>query len=285
MLLRSPRVALVLALAASTGCSASHHLLRKAPPTPLGDAASVTIWEGLARADFLHSLAGWITTFEDQSEPCPRVERDGAVAVVTGGCTDGSGSMHTGRARMVTKDGVVRARLHEFGDEDTRISGTVRVEAEGERRFALDLRVDSTAPMKDLAPGATWLVIDAHGHRDATGRWQVEGEIAAEGRGRARIRGTDIELDDDRCTHEPLSGRTELWSGDHYVEIRYDGATDCDAARTAKWWRDGVEQGELEGIGGAGCSVGSRSGLGPQGGVLLLLSLIGLRRRRRRRGR
>lgn len=261
------------------GCGASHHARRTSPPSALGTAAEVVAWEGLARPDVLHTLAVLLVSIEGSGGSCPRVEHEGEVTTITGGCTDPAGRLHAGRARLRTVDGEVRARLRDFGDEDAHVWGRMRVQPEGERRFALDVRVESSAPMRDLAPGSTWLAIDAHGHRDAKGRWQVEGELAAEGRGRVRLRGTDIALDGDRCTHEPLAGRLALWSGPHRVEIRYDGASDCDLARTARWWRDGAEQGELEGIASPmSCAVGRRGGAASWGAAWLLLGLVGRRR-------
>lgn len=274
------RVVAIVALALpAAGCSASHRQLRKAPPAALADPASVVVWEGLARPDLLHLIAGLLAAVDASKGECPRVDQDGALTVVTANCTDGSGSLRSGRARIVTREGEVRARLRGFGDHDGLVWGSVRVATEGAPRFALDVRVEANEPMRDLAPGSTWLAIDARGHRDPRGRWTVEGELAAEGRGRVRMRDTELELDDERCSHEPLTGLTELWAGEHHVEIRYDGATDCDDPGTARWWRNGVDQGELSGIaGGSGCSVATRrsDGLGALGVLLLLL---GARRR------
>lgn len=266
----------------AVGCSASHRQLRRAPPAALADASSVVVWEGLVRPDLLYLISGMLMAVEGGHGACPQVEREGAFTVVTGDCTDDTGSVRSGRARIVTTGGEVRGRLRGFGDEDGLVWGTVRLTTEGEPRFALDVRLESSEPMTDLVPGSTWLVIDARGHRDARGRWTVEGELAAEGRGRVRVRSTNIELDDDRCSHEPLAGRTELWAGEHHVEILYDGAIDCDDPGTARWWRNGVEQGELRGISGdVGCSVAARrGGDGLGGGLWLVLLLIGARPRR-----
>jgi hypothetical protein len=272
-------VALVLL---PVGCSASHRQLRKEPPAALADAASVVVWEGLARPDLLHLIAGLLAAVDASKGDCPRVDRDGTLTVVTADCTDGSGSSRSGRARIVTREGEVRAHLRGFGDPDGLVWGSVRVTTEGPPRFALDVRVQSNGPMRELAPGSTWLAIDARGRRDPRGRWTVEGELAAEGRGRVRIRGTELQLDDELCPQEPLAGLTELWAGEHHVEIRYDGAIDCDDPGTARWWRNGVDQGELQGIaGGSGCSVATRrspDGLGALG--LALLLLLGARPRR-----
>ena len=44
-----------------------------------------------------------------------------------------------------------------------------------------------------------------------------------------------------------------------YGVVTYDGATDCDAAGTARWSLNGTDQGEIEGI---NCSVSAHSGRG-----------------------
>jgi hypothetical protein len=272
-------LACVAVVLAATACGSSHRLQRQAPPAALDDAPAVLGWGGLARPELLHTIASWLAAGEPGRGPCPRVERDGALTVITGDCTNESGSRRMGWARIVTGPDEVRARLRGFGDEEQRVWGRLRVSTEGDPRFALDVRVQSSAPMQELAPGATWLAIDASGYRDARGRWFVEGELAAEGKGRVRVRGTDIAFDDDRCAHEPLAGRTELWAGKHHVEIRYDGATDCQDPGTARWWRDGVAQGELGGIPGeSGCSVASPRGTDALAGLLVLLVAIGGRR-------
>lgn len=275
---------LVLALAA-TACGESHRLLRRSPPATLDHAPVVLGWEGLARPELLHTIASWLAAGGSERGPCPQVEQDGDRTVITGGCTTESGSTRVGRARIVTRGDEVRARLDGLGDDEQRVWGAVRVSTAGELRFSLDVRVQSTEPMQDLAPRATWLAIDAEGHRDASGRWFMEGELAAEGKGRVRVRSTGIVLDDEQCAHEPLAGRTELWAGDHHVEIRYDGATDCQDEGTARWWRDGVEQGELRGISGhAGCSIASPRERG-LAGLLVLLAVLGRARRGRPRQR
>jgi len=277
-------LALVALALVATACSASRGLQRRAPPADLDDAPAVLVWEGLARPELLHTIASWLAAADFGQDPCPRVERDGDVAVVIGDCTTVSGSERVGRARLVTRGDELRARLHGFGDGEQRVWGDVRVTTEGQPHFELDVRVEMSEPMKDLAPGATWLAIDASGHRDARGRWSVKGELAADGRGRVRIRGTDIELDEDRCASEPLDGRTELWAAERHVEIRYDGSRDCQEPGTARWRLDGMDQGELIGISGdSGCSVASPRGSVGLGGLLVLLAAVGGLRRRRPR--
>jgi MYXO-CTERM domain-containing protein len=65
------------------------------------------------------------------------------------------------------------------------------------------------------------------------------------------------------------------------VVVRYDGATDCDAARAARaarWNLNGKDQGLVSGV---ACSISSkRRAEHTAGFFLLLLSLLGLRRRR-----
>lgn len=237
------------------------------------------MWEGLARPDVLHTIAVLLSAVGEGEGDCPRVEQDGVFTIVTGGCTDGSGTVRTGWARRITAHDEIRARLHDFGDARTRITGRTRVSTEDEPRFELDLRVTSETPMEDLAPGSRWIAIDVQGRVDAQRRWYADGRLAAEGQGAVRIRSSGLEFDRDRCAQEPLGGNVELWSGEHRVEIRYDGATDCDPERTARWWRDGVEQGELRGIEGhAGCSVGGGREVDGWGWLLVLL-IVGLRRR------
>jgi len=260
--------------------------MRKAPPAPLKDAASVGQWELLARPDFLFLLATFTAALDEVQGECPKVERDGAFTIVRGDCVDASGTTHTGYARVSIDDDEIRVRLKNFGEADGvdagSVSGRVRVWVGDEPRFSMDLLLRSDEPMDDLAPGSTWLAIKAEGSRNARQEWSMQGELAAEKLGRVKAKASGIDSDRERCKHEPLTGQTELWSGGHHVEIRYDGASDCDEPGTAKWWRDGVEQGELRGIsGGLDCSVSGQRGRARFGVVALLLLGVGRCRRRR----
>ena len=258
-------------------------MLRKAPDTALADPTEVARWENLARPDFL-ALLGMLTVLVEKPEGgCPSVRRDGAYTVVEGGCVDAKGNEHLGRARITHTDGQARARLRDYGKVEggkkTTLTGIVVLDTDTPAEFDIDLRIDAHPDLDDMAPGSTWLAIHATGRKQA-GAWSMQGELATESMGRVRARATDIVLDEDQCGSEPLSGQLELWSGEHHVQIGYDGATDCDSDGTAAWWRDGVAQGELSGIHGTlDCSVDPRGGRPGLGVGVLALILLGLRRR------
>ena len=85
-------------------------------------------------------------------------------------------------------------------------------------------------------------------------------------------------LDRGVCQDEALSGQTSI-TGLRAVEIRYDGATDCDAESTVTWSLDGVVQaGELTGV---ECSATpGRRGSWVTLLVLGVVALVLVRRRR-----
>ena len=81
------------------------------------------------------------------------------------------------------------------------------------------------------------------------------------------------------CTTEALSGETTHESDGHVTVVTYDGATDCDDESTVTWSYDGVDQGEVAGV---GCTV---SGVGHRGSGLIAMSIaaaLALLVRRRR---
>lgn len=263
------------------GCSASGRALRSAPPAALAEPAPVLAWEDLARPDGLYTIATFVGLVGAQEGPCPRVERSGSVTTVHGKCTDPQGDRIEGKARVIERNGETLVRLRGYGDAEAKVWGRVRLWTEPRPHFTIDLRIEPGLELEHVpGPAPAWTAIEAEGHRDEHGAWQAEGRLAAEGHGRVRMRATDVVLGDE-CSHEPLRGTTELWAGDEHVVITYDGATDCDSDGTARWSRNGVDQGELSGIDGSlSCDADEQQGGGavPMSGAMLLM--LGLRRRR-----
>jgi len=263
------------------GCSATRSTLREAPPATLHSAESVGEWQELVRPDLL-LLIGTMVAIVDSKEgagACPSVSRDGPRVTVQGGCTDAAGVTWTGQARQFVDDTRVRARLRAFGHGERRVDGRVDVRTEPEPSFVMKVVATEHEPESDRR--SHWLAIDARGRRTASGEWSAEGEVATDELGRVQLRAEGIVLDGDVCAHEPLRGQLELWSDRQRVRIDYDGATDCDPKGTARWSLDGVDQGELQGVGGELRCNPDSNGSAPTGtGMLLGLGMLGLRRRR-----
>jgi hypothetical protein len=70
-------------------------------------------------------------------------------------------------------------------------------------------------------------------------------------------------------------------SNEHTVVITYDGATDCDDDDSARWSRDGEDQGLVAGV---TCSLGGGQTT-CAGTIALVVAVILLAGRRRRDGR
>ncbi len=267
------------------GCSASRPRLRQAPVVPLETADEVSWWESTARPDTLGIIAVFVALVDDGGDgECPAVDESGNSTVVTGGCTDASGKVWTGKASHKTDGAVSRVRLRDFGQGQARLTGTVELEANDRPQFAMNLRMEG--PTLHSGPDAPqWMALDVRGARETNGAWSGEGDLAAQGKGRVRMKAHDIMFDDKGCGHEPVAGRLELWSGEHHVVVDYDGATDCDPTGTARWSRDGVEQGELDVDGGLDCNpMPAKGSPPPVSGALLLLLGVGRRRVRRTPG-
>ncbi len=259
------------------GCSATRSTLREAPPATLQHAESVAEWQQLVRPDLLMLIGMVVAIVDAKDGECPIVSREGSRVTVQGGCTDASGKSWTGQARQFVDDTRVRARLRAFGHGERRVDGRVELRVEPEPSFVMNVVATEHSP--DQPPH--WLAIDARGRRTA-GTWSAHGEVATDELGRVELRAEGIVLDGDVCSHEPLRGHLELRSAEQWVRIDYDGATDCDPKGTARWSLDGVDQGELEGVGGELRCNPDSNGSAPTGtGMLLGLVMLGRRRRTR----
>jgi hypothetical protein len=106
-------------------------------------------------------------------------------------------------------------------------------------------------------------------------QWDGSGEIGNTLYGKVSAKTTAEVIDSQTCSHESLSGTTEVTAGSHVAVITYDGATSCDQEQTVTWTLDGVDQGTLTGV---ACNAG-RGG----GGSALIVALAVVVARRRRR--
>jgi uncharacterized protein (TIGR03382 family) len=218
--------------------------------------------------------------FADPS--CPATADDGTTVTITGGCVDTGGVAWSGSATVVRgAGGALTLTLDAYGNDaflgPERTTGTFAV---------VELAADHHAFEVDLVRSGgltTTIAYSGTVRGDASGPtiWNGAGTISRRGDyfdgGTVEAATVDQLRDDAICPGEGISGRTTMTSAEHAVVIEYDGATDCDAADSARWSRDGVDQGTIEGI---TCSAGDPGGLGA-----LAVVLVALGRRRRRRAR
>ncbi|MCH9688032.1 MAG: hypothetical protein K0V04_41765 [Deltaproteobacteria bacterium] len=255
--------------------------MRQAPAASFEQEVDVAWWEAVARPEVLYLMAEWASVTAEPGSVCPSVHRNGSVDTIEGGCTDKFGKAWTGRARRLRVDGGFQIRMKDFGHDKARYSGRVQVFEDG-HRFDMDLVYEGTDLTSVEGVSPKWLAFDVSGERAPDGRWRGEGKLAADGHGRVKMKASDLAFDSASCKTEPLSGTLQLWAGGHAVEVDYDGRGDCDPVGTARWSRDGVDQGELEGIsGGLDCNP-TPSQDSPAPAALLLVLGVSRRRRRRR---
>jgi MYXO-CTERM domain-containing protein len=248
---------------------------------PLEDAADIPTWANASSA---------LGAFETVREPvavfhghlaypdpaCPTTLADVVSSTITGGCTDSEGRAWTGTA-IVTLDGpTLTVELDGFGHDafgSAPSSGFVTIEEVGPEEHAFDVDVTSIG-------GVTTTIVyrgSVVGGFTGPTTWNGSGSVRKSGdffnSGAISAETIDQVRDDDACPGENLSGTTTMTSAEHVVVITYDGATDCDPDHSARWSRDGEDQGVIANI---TCSTGGASGFGA------LVLVVGLLVRRRR---
>jgi len=202
---------------------------------------------------------------------CPSHSDDGTTLTLTGGCAASNSIQWLGSVKVVRgAAGELTLTLSDFGNDalggETRTSGTIHVTQTAADIHAFSVDVTRKGGIEsDITYSGT-----VRGAFTGPTTWNGSGSVHRSG---FTIDGGDVDAttvdevrDTDVCPGEPLSGTTTMTSDGHTVAITYDGATDCTAAHTAKWTRDGQDMGTVENI---SCSTGSPSGFGLVAGVLV----------------
>lgn len=229
------------------------------------------------------------------SKTCPAVTVKGDTTTYTGGCTDDDGTTWTGTATSI--ESKAKKKLGgsityvDFGfsgesacDGKTKmtvsagqtIDGTVTVDAKG--GFTIDVVAEGAeADTKACTSNAFDYRLEYSGSIADTSKsaetWNGQGRFGDSRIGQVMAATVNEVIDEKACDTEAASGTTTLTADGHTAVITYDGATDCDKTSTVTWTLDGKDQGELSGI---SCSTSPLRA----SGLLVLLGLLGLRRRR-----
>ena len=258
---------------------------------PLESSDQIAGWANSASslAVFTHgyeplAFADGEISFEDSG--CPATSDDGTtVSIVGNGCGDIDGDVFYGSATVVRTnngrdldlDGYGRSR---DGGPVGFVTGSFDVtELETDLfAFDVDLVVEGGVDSEIQYSGTV------RGSYDGPTLWNGEGAVRREGGaihdGLVEAVTVDQLRDNEICPGEGISGTTTLVSDEHVIEIRYDGATDCDEQESARWSRDGVDKGL---VGGVVCAIGHPGGRAPRGPALALLGLVALALVARRR--
>lgn len=229
--------------------------------------------------------------FEDAA--CPATSDDGTTATITGNCVDSKNVEWKGSASVVrAPSGARNITLTDFAkipdpNFAQTTTGTIEITqlAVDRHRFTVDVTQDGGI---DTAIIYTGTVVG--GYQGPT-VWNGSGTIDREGivinSGQVEAVTVDELRDDTICAGQSVSGTTTLESADHTVVIMYDGQTDCDDRQSARWSRDGKDQGLVEGVSCALARPGGRNS-SPENsslltGMLLFLAVsLALRHRRSR---
>jgi MYXO-CTERM domain-containing protein len=209
---------------------------------------------------------------------CPVVIADADGASITGDCVDSDGESWVGSATVTLTGTTVRLELDGFGSDNVfrpPTDGFVELVEVGVDEHTFDVDVTSRGGI------VTTILYEGSviGGYDGPTTWNGSGTVRKNGDffdgGTITVETVDQVRDNDQCPGEGFSGTTTMSSLEHEVVITYDGDTDCDPDHSARWSRDGVDQGVIAGI---TCSSGGASGFG------MLLIGLGFVMRRRRRG-
>jgi hypothetical protein len=248
------------------------------PEAGLGDAEQVRAWATVASPVAVAlNLAELIEEPHPEPGSCLRHARLGSFSVWEGDCELPSGVAWSGWARFRRSPGHLRVRYHQFGTlrpaSDCEggfvgelLDGRVHVwEAEGESHFELavvrrELGLDAACQRQTQHFAIDYrgrtsvpLLASEDDNESSASTWSGAGTLAVLGQGKVEVRTTNERIDRARCKSEPLSGTTQLRTGEHTAVIRFDGERDCDPEATATWTLDGEPMGELHGL---RCSVG-----------------------------
>jgi hypothetical protein len=225
---------------------------------PFDDERDVRVWATTASAAAVYSHAVQPLAVADHSgsytDPaCPEVTSYGNGVRIAGGCTDRGGRTWVGLATVGVLPYAQDVSFEGFGsylggELAAALTGRVGVmgRAESERQFYVDLvQVGGTLTMFHYRGTLT----GRHGQRTLwNGRGSVERDGSVEPSGRVDARTIDQLIDESVCAGQPLSGRTLLQGDSQKAIIEYDGASDCDEARAARWSVDGEDRGSLAGL-------------------------------------
>ncbi|MCG8418967.1 MAG: hypothetical protein MJE77_13605 [Proteobacteria bacterium] len=235
---------------------------------PLEDAGDIAGWANSASslAVYTHgyepiAIADGEITLADPS--CPVVVDHSTKVTITGdGCIDSKGDEFFGTATVVrtatglelTLDGYGHGR---DGGAVSLVTGTFAVTSSGQNvhTFNVDLISRGGIDTDIVYTGRV------EGTYDEPTLWNGSGTIRRNdmtiNSGRVEATTVDQLRDNDICPGQNVSGVTTLASEEHTVEITYDGASDCDDDYSARWSRNGQDQGVVTGV---TCSTSGRGG-------------------------
>lgn len=260
----------------------------------LDNPEHVRTWANAASAVGIYAHAYQPVAFADGqitfADPaCPTTDDDGTTVTIKGGCTDSSNTEWTGSAsiarsgegdKTLTLDG-----YGSFASADMRAvtTGTVNIRRISAtlHEFDVDLiheggittTITYSGSVKgDYASATTW---------NGSGEVEREGMVAPTGHVQATT--VDQVLDNAVCAGQAVSGRTTIRSGGATAVITYDGATDCDEEKAARWSVDGKDRGLIDGICCSAGAIGSNQDPVPSAAVWLLSALVLVMAARRRR--
>ena len=314
--MRSRWLAVVAMSGLWVGCGGpAAEALNKYKAASLASETDVKEWAERSSAPKIYAISISQTSHvnqlvnSDEMDPnCPVETKDGKTRRFTGGCTAKNGVKWLGSMELVIEgEGEVtdnfRSTYDGFGYQSTLhcedktaqlgmvLHGSSALTgSKAKKEFALDLRVESSVlgdldsnPCDPVHFAGAWEykgTVDGAGSSLVEGKqiWNGSGRFGYEERGLVEVVTKDEVLDASVCDEEAASGSTTIKSGGHTAVITYDGATDCEEARTVQWSLDGKASGELEDV---SCSAAS----GPTFAAwsLALLGALGLMRRRARR--
>jgi hypothetical protein len=251
--------------------------------SPFEDTSDVKDWAQMASAlgvyAHLHevvSLARGELTLEDPA--CPALEDDGETMTVTGDCTDSAEKAWVGVATIVREGDDLSFTFQDFQGKDG--SASLRSLGEARHQFEVDLvagevtTIEYTGTVAGSSTGPTvW---------NGSGRFQRDGDVAPID----ELEATTAEqvLDQSVCA-QPASGTTTLFAAGDTAVITYDGSTDCDDEQNARLSVNGEDRGMLAGILCTVRAPGAPVTPGAPAGVLAVLALATLVRRRVQRAR
>src|SRR5262249_22069468 len=214
----------------------------------------------------------------DYGDPaCPVTAVAGATTTITGGCTDRDGHRWSGTA-TVEHDRLRTVTLDAFGNDAfgglLLSTGTVTITEQAADRHAFEVNMVGRGGITTTTTYSGTVV----GTYDTATTWNGSGTITRTGDfyagGTIDAVTADQVRDNAACAGEGFSGTTTMISDEHVVVITYDGDTACDSDHSARWSRDGKDQGIVSGV---TCNAGGSG----TGWIAAALVALVLRRRRR----
>ena len=246
---------------------------------PFEDGEDVAGWANSASAFGVYSLAHEPLGFSNEAftfadAACPATSDDGTTVVISGGCEDSDGRAWDGEVTVVRREGGWSLTFDGFGDDRfggmALVTGSFEVDRQAEdlHSFDADLERSGGIETRIVYSGTV-----TGGYQGPT-VWNGSGSVSRDGitiNSGAVNAVTDDQLrDNEICPGEGVSGSTTLTSDEHTVVVTYDGDTDCDEDDSARWSRDGEDQGLVQGV---TCSASGPAGGGAPAALLVLLAL------------